>query len=133
MCGLYVSFGYRVTPRTFGCVAMGSTVLFILRSRFLLYSAGSGVNGVLVVLSGFSVRFFCIVQTKTLCRYGYMYFLAAIVLVSVDMNLMSICLFLHYYTTEQFTRGLVMSGTSHGRTSVLKQHKIRTHRSLHIC
>ena len=61
---LYVSFGSKVRPITFGCVAMGSTVLFILRSRFLLYSAGSGVNRVQVVLSGFSVRLFCIVQTK---------------------------------------------------------------------
>ena len=24
MCGLYVSFGSKVRPRTFGCVAMGS-------------------------------------------------------------------------------------------------------------
>ena len=46
-------------PFSFGCVAMGSTVLFILRSRLLLYSAGFGVNGVQVVLSGFSVRLFC--------------------------------------------------------------------------
>ena len=53
---LYVSFGSKVRPRTFGCVAMGSAVLFILRSRLLLYSAGYGVNIVQVVLSGFSVR-----------------------------------------------------------------------------
>ena len=44
MCVLYVSFGSKVRLRTFGCVAMGSAVLFILRSRLLLYSAGSGVN-----------------------------------------------------------------------------------------
>ena len=56
---LYVSFGYKVMPRTFGCVAMRSAVLFILRSRLLLYSAGSGVNRVQVVLSGFSVTMFC--------------------------------------------------------------------------
>ena len=41
---LYVSFGSKVRSRTFGCVAMGSAVLFILRSRLLLYSARSGVN-----------------------------------------------------------------------------------------
>ena len=29
---LYVSFGSKVRPRTFGCVAMGSAVLFIWRS-----------------------------------------------------------------------------------------------------
>ena len=56
MCVLYVSFGSKVRPRTFGCVAMRSAVLFIFRSRLLLYSAGSGVNSVQVVLSGFSVR-----------------------------------------------------------------------------
>ena len=37
-------FWSKVRPRTFGCVVMGSTVLFILRSRLLFYSAGSGVN-----------------------------------------------------------------------------------------
>ena len=88
MCVLYVSFGSRVRPRTFGCVAMGSAVLFILRSRLLLYSAGSGVNRVQVVLSEFSVRLFCFVQAKPLCRYGYMYFLAAFVLVCVDVMVM---------------------------------------------
>ena len=72
-------FGSCVRPITFGCVSMGSAVLFILRSRLLLYSAGSGVN---------RVQLFCLdlacdnfVQTKTLCRYGCMYFLAALVLV----------------------------------------------------
>ena len=47
-------------PRTFGCVAMGIAALFILRSRLLIYSAGSGVNRVQVVLSGFSVVLFCL-------------------------------------------------------------------------
>ena len=51
MCVLHVSFGSNVRPRTFGYVAMGSAVLFILMSRLLLYSAGSGVNRVQVVLS----------------------------------------------------------------------------------
>ena len=52
MCVLYVSFGGKVRPRsirpgrTFGCVAMGSEVLWILRSRLLGYSVGSGVNRV---------------------------------------------------------------------------------------
>ena len=72
---LYVSFGSKVRPRTFGCVAMDSALLFIVRSRLLVYSAGSGVNRVQVVLSGFSKRLFCFVQAKTLCRYGCMYFL----------------------------------------------------------
>ena len=71
MCVLYVSFGSKV------------------RSRLLVYSAGSGVNRVQVVLSGFSKRLFCFVQAKTLCRYGCMYFLAALVLVCVDVTVMS--------------------------------------------
>ena len=89
MCVLYVSFGSKVRPRTFGCVAMGSALLFIVRSRLLVYSAGSGVNRVQVVLSGFNKRLFCFVQAKTLCRYGCMYFLAALVLVCVDVIVMS--------------------------------------------
>ena len=84
MCVLYVSFGSKVRPRTFVCVAMCSAVfLYILRSRLLLYSTGSGVNRMQVILSGLSVRLFCYVQATTLCRYGCMYFLAALVLVCV--------------------------------------------------
>ena len=81
--------GAEVRPRTFGCVAMGSALLFIVRSRLLVYTAGSSVNKVQVVLSGFSKRLFCFVQTKMLCRYGCMYFLAALVLVCVDVIMMS--------------------------------------------
>ena len=89
MCVLYVSFGSKVRLRTFGCVAMGSVLLFIVRSRLLVYSTGSGVNRVQIVLSAFSKRVFCFVQAKTLCRYGCMHFLAALVLVCVDVIVMS--------------------------------------------
>ena len=61
MCVLYVSFGSKARSRTFGCVAMGSAVLFILRPRMLLYSAGYIVNRMQVVLFGFIVRFVCFV------------------------------------------------------------------------
>ena len=47
------------------------------------------MNIVQVVLSGFSKRMFCFVLAKTLCRYGCMYFLAALVLVCVDVIVMS--------------------------------------------
>ena len=57
---------------------MCRAVLFILRSRLLLSSAVSGVNRVYVVLSAFSVRLLCFSQTKTVCMYGCMYFLAAL-------------------------------------------------------
>ena len=82
-------FWVQCKAQTFGCVAMRSTGLFIFRSRLLLYSAGSGVNRVQVVLSGFSVRLFCFVQEKTLCRYGCMYLFAALVRVCVDVMVMS--------------------------------------------
>ena len=65
MCVLYVSFGSKVRTRTFGCVTMCIAVLFILRFRLLLYSAGSGVNRVQVVLSGLSVSLYGFVQAKT--------------------------------------------------------------------
>ena len=63
---------------------MRSAVSFILRSILLLYSAGSVVNSVHVVLSVFSVRLLCFVQAKTVCRYCCMYVLAALMLVCVD-------------------------------------------------
>ena len=76
MCVLFVSFGSKVRHRTCGCVELGSALLFIFRSRLLVYSAGSGVNRVQgpVVnrvqgsVSGFSMRLFCFVQAKSVCR-----------------------------------------------------------------
>ena len=34
MCVLYLSFGSKVRPRIFGCVAMGCALWFIVRSKF---------------------------------------------------------------------------------------------------
>ena len=76
---------------------MGSAVLFILRLRLLvlykvLYYAWSGVNRVQVVLSVWikcEIVLFCFVQTKPFCRYGCMYFLAALVFVCVVVMVMS--------------------------------------------
>ena len=42
-----------------------------------------------VVMSGFSGRLFCFIHVKRLCRYDCMYFLAALVLVCVDVMVMS--------------------------------------------
>ena len=84
-----MSYGSKVSSRTIGCLVMGSVVLFVLRSRLLLYSAGAGVNRVQVVLSEFSVRLLRFVQATTLCKYGCMYFLAVLVLVCVDAMVMS--------------------------------------------
>ena len=77
VCG----YGSKVSPRTFGCVAMASALLCIVRSIVFVYSAGSGVNRVQVVLSEFSMRLFCFVQVKTVCRCGCIYLLAALVCV----------------------------------------------------
>ena len=55
MCVLYVSFGSKVRPRTFGCVAMGSALLFIGRrsSRLMIRLTCSCDNSLQVVeLSG---------------------------------------------------------------------------------
>ena len=47
------------------------------------------MNRVQVVLSGFSMRLFCFIQAQTFCRYGCIYFMAALVLVYVDVMVMS--------------------------------------------
>ena len=62
MCVLYVRFESKVRPSTFWCIAMGSAVLFNLRSILLIYSAGSGVNRLQVILSGFCVRLLLLSQ-----------------------------------------------------------------------
>ena len=43
------------------------------------------MNRVQVGLSGYRVRLCCFVQAKTVCRYGCIYLLAALVLVCVDV------------------------------------------------
>ena len=64
MCLLYVSFGSIVSPSIFGFIFMGRTVLFICSCNSVLYSAGSGVKSVQVVLSGLSRRLFVFVHEK---------------------------------------------------------------------
>ena len=50
----------------------GQCIVVYFRSRLLVYSAGSGVNRVQVVLSGFSMRLFCFVQAKN-CLYVWLH------------------------------------------------------------
>ena len=69
MCVLYVSFWSNVRPRICRYVTIGSAVMFILRSIWLVFSVGSGVNRVQVVLSGFSVRVLCFGCTPYLWCY----------------------------------------------------------------
>ena len=56
MCLWYVSLGSRIRPSIFGLIFMGSVILSIYRSSCVLYSAGSGVERVHVVLSGLRIR-----------------------------------------------------------------------------
>ena len=81
--------GSKVRPRTVGCVAMGSALLFIVRCRLLVYSAGSGVNRVQVVLSGFSKRLFCFVRQKLCVGMVVCISWLQLVLVCVDVIVMS--------------------------------------------
>ena len=53
-----MSLGSRVSPSIFGLMLMGSVMLTICSSSWVLYSAGTGVKRVLVVLSGLRMRLF---------------------------------------------------------------------------
>ena len=57
MCLLYVRLWSTVSPSIFELMFMGSVVLSICRSSCVLYSAGSGVKRVHVVLSGLRMLF----------------------------------------------------------------------------
>ena len=84
---LYVNSESKVRPRTFGCVAIGSVVgVFMVQIVFIFHRVRS--EYIASCLSGFSVRMLCFVQTKTLCRYGCIYFLDVLVLVCVDVMVM---------------------------------------------
>ena len=72
MCVLHVNLGSSVRPKIFGCMFMGNVVLCTVRPSCVLYSAGSGVNRVQVVLSVFRMRLLAFVQVCMSCRYGCM-------------------------------------------------------------
>ena len=59
MCVLYVSFGSKVRPRTSGCIAMGSAVLFNYHvggvCGMCMCMARGGVGGVVSERIGFVV------------------------------------------------------------------------------
>ena len=63
MCFENFSFGSRVRPRILGSLTVGRVWFPIVSDRVLLYSAGSGLNRVVVVLSGFSVSWLVVVQS----------------------------------------------------------------------
>lgn len=66
MCSAYVSFVSKVRPKIFGLCVKGSAVLSICSEGVVLYSAGSGVNSVVVVFVAFRVRLLVRVQPAML-------------------------------------------------------------------
>ena len=62
------NFVSKVRPRILGFLTVGMIVLFIVRFKIVLYSAGSGVNNVAVDLSGLRMRSFLCVQLKMSSR-----------------------------------------------------------------
>ena len=73
MCLLYVSFGSRV--KYFWVDVHGRCGVFICSASCVLYSTGSGVKRVHVVLSGLRMRLFVCVHVCILCRYDVMFVL----------------------------------------------------------
>ena len=72
MCVLYVSFWSKVRPRTSGCVAMCSAVLFILKSRLFLCSSSSFVSSNRILpfvytFSGIFVELLKVIQSAGMC------------------------------------------------------------------
>ena len=85
-----LSLGSRVSPSVFGLIFMGSEMLSICCSSCVLYSAGSTVKRVHVVLSGLRIRLFICVNVYISCRYDWMFAFAKFMsLWCVDVMMMS--------------------------------------------
>ena len=95
MCLLYMSLGSRVSPSIFGFMFMGSVMLSIFSSSCVLYSAGSGVKRVHVVLYAVRMRLFVRVHVSISCisciscRHDWMFALAMFMSLCVDVMAMS--------------------------------------------
>ena len=85
ICELQVSFGSNVRPSILGFFTVGMTTLSMLSVSCVLYSAGSGVKRVLVVLSGLRWSWFCCVHEAISCKYGCSFACAICLFVSVDV------------------------------------------------
>ena len=68
---------------------MCSALLCIFRSRLLVYSAGSGMNRVQVVLSGFCMRLFCLSRQKLSVGMLYIFISYTRACMCVDVMVMS--------------------------------------------
>ena len=69
ICSLNVSLGSKVSPSILGLRIVGS-VLSSCSDSSSLYSAGSGVKSVVIVLLALSFRSFAFVQVCTSSKYG---------------------------------------------------------------
>ena len=70
ICSLNVSLGSKVSPSILGLRIVGSHVLSSCSDSSSLYSAGSGVKSVVIVLLALSFRSFAFVQVCTSSKYG---------------------------------------------------------------
>ena len=70
ICSLNVSLGSKVSPSILGLRIVGSRVLSSCSDSSSLYSAGSGVKRVVIVLLALSFRSFAFVQVCTSSKYG---------------------------------------------------------------
>ena len=84
-----MSLGSRVSPSTFGLMFMGTVILSICKASCVLYSAGSGVKRVHVVLSGLRMRLFVCVHVCISCRCDRRFEFAMFVWLCVDVMVMS--------------------------------------------
>ena len=90
MCLLYVSLGSRVSPSIFRLMFMGSVMFVcICCSSGVLYSTGSGVKRVHVVLSGLSMRLYVRVHVCISGRFDWMFALAMFMSLCVDVKVIS--------------------------------------------
>lgn len=64
-----MSLGSSVRPSILGCLKVGRGVLSMFSVSVVSYSAGSGVNSVVVVLDALSVSWLFCVQWCIWCRY----------------------------------------------------------------
>ena len=85
MCLLYDSLGLRVSHSISGLMFMGSVMLSICSSNYVLYTAGSGVKRVHLVLSGLRMRLFVCVHVCISCRYDWIFVFTVFMSLCVDV------------------------------------------------
>ena len=84
-----MSLESRVSPSISGLMFMGSVMLSIGSSICVLYSNVAGMKRVHVVLSGLGMRLFVCVHVCISCMYDWMFAIAKIMSLCVDVMVMS--------------------------------------------